>query len=258
MTGPIEKTLGSVSLIAILSFAFSLNFAVAPAQAANAERFLGGPKGLVKNDQGVPLEGMGVQLISDRSAIRTTVYSNQDGRYEFPKLESGTYTFRIAPPRVPALRRRRSRSTVRRRWSIQLTRVTKLRLCRRPARSRPRSPGRNGSPAFRHRRGQEAADPELQFLPFLSADFPQPLRRAWLGADRRPHDPWRRLAADPDAPRRPLQRRVGSAIGEMARDRARTNVPDPSFVTLPRPQGRATRVVITEYELPRSSSPPMT
>src|SRR6266705_1939113 len=29
------------------------------------------------------------------------------------------------------------------------------------------------------------------------------------------------------------------------------DVPDPSFVTLPRPQGRATHVVITEYELPR-------
>src|ERR1043165_9242092 len=26
---------------------------------------------------------------------------------------------------------------------------------------------------------------------------------------------------------------------------------DPPFVTLPRPQGRATRVIITEYELPR-------
>jgi hypothetical protein len=91
MSNRIEKTLGSVSLIAILSFAFSLSFAIAPAQAANVERFLGGPKGLVKNDQGVPLEGMGVQLISDRSAIRTTVYSNQDGRYEFPKLEPGTY-----------------------------------------------------------------------------------------------------------------------------------------------------------------------
>src|ERR1700686_3935325 len=99
MAGRIEKTLGSVSLIAILGFAFSLGLAAPPAYAANAERFLGGPKGLVKTDQGVPLEGMGVQLISDKTAIRTTVYSNQDGRSKFPKLESGTYTFRIALPR---------------------------------------------------------------------------------------------------------------------------------------------------------------
>src|SRR6266705_1727051 len=99
MIGPIEKTLGSVSLIAMLGCAFALTLAAPPAHAATAERFLGGPKGLVKNDQGVPLEGMGVQLISDKTAIRTTVYSNQDGRYEFPKLEPGTYTFRIALPR---------------------------------------------------------------------------------------------------------------------------------------------------------------
>src|SRR5260370_33344994 len=93
------KSLGSVSLVAMLGFAFSLRRAAAPAQAANAERFLGGPKGLVKNDQGVPLEGMGVQLISDKTAIRTTVYSNQDGRYELPRLASRAYTFRIALPR---------------------------------------------------------------------------------------------------------------------------------------------------------------
>jgi hypothetical protein len=30
-----------------------------------------------------------VQLISQKSAIRTTVYSDADGHYEFPKLESG-------------------------------------------------------------------------------------------------------------------------------------------------------------------------
>src|SRR5213078_1148365 len=40
-----------------------------------------------------------VQLIAQKNAIRTTVYSNADGRYEFPKLEPGTYTLRIARPR---------------------------------------------------------------------------------------------------------------------------------------------------------------
>jgi len=130
MTGPIEKTLGSVSLIAILGFAFSLGLAAPPAQAATAEKFLGGPKGLVKNDQGVPLEGMGVQLISDRSAIRTTVYSNQDGRYEFPKLEPGTYTFRIALPREyqPFVKEKVAINGATAMDDIQLTRVTKLEL----------------------------------------------------------------------------------------------------------------------------------
>src|ERR1700687_5505839 len=70
------KALSGVSLIALLAIAASLPVA-APAQAAtNIERLLGGPKGAVKSDQGVALEGIGIQLVSDKTAIRTTVYSN--------------------------------------------------------------------------------------------------------------------------------------------------------------------------------------
>src|SRR5258705_6275107 len=130
MAGRIEKSVGSFSLIAILSLAFSLTVSAPPAQAANAERLLGGPKGLVKNAQGVPLEGMGVQLISDKTAIRTTVYSDQDGRYEFPKLESGSYTFRIALPREyqPFVKEKVAINGATAMDDIQLTRVTKLEL----------------------------------------------------------------------------------------------------------------------------------
>src|SRR5499427_10833631 len=42
---------------------------------------------------------MMVQLIARNNAVRTTVYSNADGRYEFPALDAGTYTLRIARPR---------------------------------------------------------------------------------------------------------------------------------------------------------------
>src|SRR5258708_32346908 len=68
-----------------------------PAQAQNA--LTGGPKGLVKNNKGEPLEGIMVQLIAKKNGIRTTVYSHDDGRYEFPKLDAGTYPLRIARPR---------------------------------------------------------------------------------------------------------------------------------------------------------------
>ena len=86
-------------LASILAFAISL-IAVAPfAHAQNASALLGGPKGVVKSSKGDLLEGMMVQLIAQKNAIRTTVYSNEDGRYEFPKLDSGTYTLRIAQPR---------------------------------------------------------------------------------------------------------------------------------------------------------------
>jgi streptogramin lyase/mono/diheme cytochrome c family protein len=56
----------------------------------------GGPTGLVRADAG-PLEGMQVQLIAP-NAVRTTVTTNRDGRYEFPKLLPGSYTLRIARP----------------------------------------------------------------------------------------------------------------------------------------------------------------
>src|SRR6476661_8153941 len=86
-------------LIAILALAFSMLVVSSAAQAQNESRFAGGPKGAVKSSKGDLLEGIMVQLIAKKNAIRTTVYSNADGRYEFPKLEPGPYALRIAQPR---------------------------------------------------------------------------------------------------------------------------------------------------------------
>jgi streptogramin lyase len=69
--------------------------------AANAQRqsnLLGGPRGMVRSAAGEPLEGIMVQLESQVKSIKTTVYSGEDGRYEFPKLESGSYALRVAKP----------------------------------------------------------------------------------------------------------------------------------------------------------------
>lgn len=60
---------------------------------------LGGARGTVHAVGGAPIEGMGVQLVSARTAIRTTVYSDNEGKYEFPVLEPGQYTLRISLPR---------------------------------------------------------------------------------------------------------------------------------------------------------------
>src|SRR6266545_541434 len=57
----------------------------------------GGPRGTVRNADGLLLEGIMVQLIAP-NAVRTTVYSNEDGQYEFPQLVPGSYTLRIAKP----------------------------------------------------------------------------------------------------------------------------------------------------------------
>jgi hypothetical protein len=88
---------GTARLIPILALAVACATA-APAQADPA-RLFGGPKGVVKSTKGELLEGIMVQLIAKPHAIRTTVYSDADGRYEFPPLAAGTYTLRIARPR---------------------------------------------------------------------------------------------------------------------------------------------------------------
>src|SRR5258706_1791403 len=86
----------AVRLVAILGCAVSLATTTAKADTA---RFTGGPQGMVKSAKGELLEGIMVQLIARKNAVRTTVYSNADGRYEFPALEAGTYALRIARPR---------------------------------------------------------------------------------------------------------------------------------------------------------------
>ena len=73
--------------------------AQAPAAGASAPAHLrGGPLGAVKTSRGLPVEGIMVQLISDKTAIRTTAYTSEAGTFEFPQLEAGTYTLRLARP----------------------------------------------------------------------------------------------------------------------------------------------------------------
>ena len=57
----------------------------------------GGATGIVRVASGDSAEGIMVQLIAP-NGVRTTVYTNEDGKYEFPKMETGAYTLRIANP----------------------------------------------------------------------------------------------------------------------------------------------------------------
>jgi streptogramin lyase/mono/diheme cytochrome c family protein len=57
----------------------------------------GGPTGVVRTASGDPSGGVGVQLIAPNN-VRVTVYTNDDGIYEFPKMQAGAYTLRIANP----------------------------------------------------------------------------------------------------------------------------------------------------------------
>lgn len=57
----------------------------------------GGPRGVIRAKSGLPLEGMKVQLIAP-NRVRTTVFTDSAGRYEFPAMQAGAYTLRIATP----------------------------------------------------------------------------------------------------------------------------------------------------------------
>jgi streptogramin lyase/mono/diheme cytochrome c family protein len=57
----------------------------------------GGATGMVKIKSGDSPEGVGVQLVAP-NGVRTTVYTNAAGKFEFPKMQAGSYTLRIATP----------------------------------------------------------------------------------------------------------------------------------------------------------------
>ena len=57
----------------------------------------GGANGTVRVASGDSPEGVMVQLIAP-NGVRTTVYTNEDGKYEFPKMQAGSYILRIANP----------------------------------------------------------------------------------------------------------------------------------------------------------------
>ena len=57
----------------------------------------GGATGVIRVKSGDSPEGVGIQLIAP-NGVRTTVYADGDGKFEFPKMQAGSYTLRIATP----------------------------------------------------------------------------------------------------------------------------------------------------------------
>ena len=57
----------------------------------------GGATGVVRIKSGDSPEGVGVQLVAP-NGVRTTVYTDAAGKFEFPKMQAGSYTLRIPTP----------------------------------------------------------------------------------------------------------------------------------------------------------------
>jgi streptogramin lyase/mono/diheme cytochrome c family protein len=223
----------------------------------------GGPHGSVRGPKGAPLEGIGVQLVSRRSAIRTTVYTNAGGRYEFPPLQGGVYELRIARPLEykPFLREGVKVEGATAIEDIVLERVSETEFL----------------PPTREVLAQLTGADWLLNLPsdgrqkrvftlscgFGCHSYQQIFRNRYDEAG------WRRIVER-------MTRGAGSPLINIrevtARTRGRSGLPlpeeeeivvkwlasvrgpeakDPPLHHLPRPRGASTRVVVTEYELPR-------
>src|SRR5712671_7564921 len=245
------STRAAVRLVAILGCAVSLATTTAKADTA---RFTGGPQGMVKSAKGELLEGIMVQLIAKKNAVRTTVYSNADGRYEFPVLEAGTYTLRIARPREfhPFVKEGVDIKGAAPLADILLDHVTDQDTL-------PPLPEimaqMTGSEWLLSLSGTGAEKKLLTTNCNWCHSYQQIFR------NRYDEEGWRKIvyrmihgAGSPlininergrfnDADTARMVKWLATVRGPQAKD--------PPFVTLPRPQGRQTRVVITEYELPR-------
>jgi virginiamycin B lyase len=240
-----------VSLTAILTSFLLLSHA---ARAQIAAQLLGGPHGVVKSANGQLLEGVMVQLIAQKNAIRTTVYSNADGDYEFPKLEPGTYTLRIARPREfhPFVKEKLAINGPTELADITPSRVTNAALL--PA--LPEIAAQmTGSEWLLSLSGTGEEKRLLTVNCNWCHSYQQIFRNhydehGWAQIVNR----MTKGAGSPLINMNPRGRFNDEDTAKLVKWLATVRGPDakdPPFVTLPRPQGRQTRVIITEYELPR-------
>ncbi len=233
---------------------FAVALSGAATSAADATRLAGGPKGTVKSTKGELLEGVMVQLIANKTAIRTTVYSDASGHYEFPALAAGTYTLRIARPREfrPHVREGVDISGASPLADISLEYVTDRDVL-------PFSPAiasqMTGSEWLLSLSGTGEQKKLLTNNCNWCHSYQQIFRNHYDEAG------WGKIvyrmihgAGSPLININERGRWGGDEEARLVKWLASVrgpDSPDPAFVMLPRPQGRQTRVVITEFELPR-------
>jgi hypothetical protein len=213
----------------------------------------GGATGVVRIKSGDSAEGIGVQIVAP-SGVRTTVYTNAAGKFEFPRMQAGSYTLRIATP-VPFRPFRRD--------AVSIDGDTKLDDI-----ALERVANSDNLPASPELESQLSSAEILWNMPG-TAEEKATLQKncsgchSWQQIFRSRYDEhgWS-LIVDR------MMHFSGTAIA--VRNRAMSD-PDPEYTLLvkwlsrirgpnaqdaplrvfPRPRGQATRVVVTEFELPR-------
>ena len=233
-------------------------------QGVNAQdggKLLGGPKGLVRSDKGEQIEGIMVQLISQKSAVRTTVYTNTEGRFEFPKLEAGSYTLRIPRPLEfqPYVRDAVKIDGTSPLGEIILTRVTESPLLPPTPEIAAQLTGAEwmmnlpGTGQQKSMFGDSCGYGCHSYQQIFRNRYDE---RSWrVILDKMMHSSGS-LIANPAAPPKPgeASRSAGENFDVIVKWLAQVRGPDSKdapFKVFPRPFGGATRAIITEYELPR-------
>jgi streptogramin lyase/mono/diheme cytochrome c family protein len=213
----------------------------------------GGATGVVRIKSGDSPEGVAVQLVAP-SGVRTTVYTNAAGKFEFPKMQAGSYTLRIATP-VPFKPYRRD--------SVSIDGTTKFEdiVLERVADSDnlPASPELesqlSGAEILWNVPGTAEEKAMLQKNCSGCHSWQQIFRshydeHGWsLIVDRMMHFSGTAIAvrnramSDPDPEYTLLVKWLSRIRGP--------NAQDAPLRVFPRPRGQATRVVVTEFEMPR-------
>jgi virginiamycin B lyase len=217
----------------------------------------GGARGIVRIASGDSPEGIGVQLIAP-NGVRTTVYTNVEGQYEFPKMQTGSYTLRIPTPLEFKPYRRDSISITGpdKLDDIVLEKVSK-------SDSLPPTPEiaaqLTGSELLWNLPGTAEEKATFQKACSPCHGWDQIFRnrydeRGWnLIIDRMMHYYSMSLAVRIKG--KPVlgttEQDYNTIVNWLSRIRS-PEFKDPPFRVFPRPRGASTRVVITEFELPRA------
>ena len=217
----------------------------------------GGARGVVRSAKGDLIEGVAVQLIAPNN-VRTTVYSNDTGYFEFPAMQAGAYTLRLPTPREFKPYRRDS---------VRIEGATKLDdIVVEPA----SNPGTETLPATREIESQLSGAELLWNLPGTAKEkdafrkgcgstgchsYQQILKnrydeRSWRVIVQRMLHHGGGPIINPEKGGIALTPEDLTIVKWLAKVRGPASVDDPLLV-FPPPRGASTRVIVTEYEVPR-------
>ena len=217
----------------------------------------GGARGVVRTAKGELNEGLAVQLIAPNN-VRTTVFTNYKGIFEFPAMQTGPYTLRIPTPREFKPYRRDS---------VRIDGATKLDDIVVESASDPLT---ETLPATREIESQLSGVELLWNLPGTAKEkdafrkgcgssgchsYQQILKnrydeRSWRVIVQRMLHHGGGPIINPEKGGTALTAEDVSIVKWLAKVRGPESVDDPLLV-FPRPRGAATRVIVTEFEVPR-------